>query len=949
MAIVESNKVSGVSTVTSTDSAVYKEHADNYITVNTYPSVSGNSGKYLFSNGSIQSWEQPTGSIEYRTGGSYTFTIPTSATKFYIEAISGGGGGSSATLGNPGFSGAGGASGSYASWFIPRQELGSATTISVGVGTGGPGGNCLGVSGSTDGIVWTQRVHPSLPTTGTPYNRTLFANSTHLIYGEGSRYATSTNSITWTARTLGTFINPLGATFGNSTYAMCGQTGVLLTSTNAVEWTSRTAGYTGNLQSIVFASTLSQFLYGGETGGTVATSTNAISWTLRTGPVGMDQSVSILAFGNGTYFAGYGGGRGVAISTNGINWVFRTAAVSDASSLNNYSCAVFGNNLWVIAGQTGASGSLLGLIQSSTDTIVWTIRTTGSATFSGTANTNPTGGLGNGGEPRRGAFATVNGVNTFILCGDRNTIITSTDTINWIVRTCAFKKVSSISDVSANTAGYLSVGAIATGGSTGLRSAVSWITDNQTTILASSGGSSNGGGGASGSTAGTNAAGNSGFDYNILYSINGVSGGTGITLPAAFADLTQASPYQSTPGGAGALNTGIGQSSITYSYGNSYGSGGSASGGDGLGGLPNSYTIPYGSGGSGGGALATGISAWYMRTSGLVGTTNGDVVFGASTYLIGSSNGRIATSTDTIAWTLRTLSASLGNNISTLAFGSNPTNTFVAAGSFTLLNTSTNGIQWTIRTAGFDGLSSVNDVIYTGATPLYLAGANTRALNTSTDAISWTLRTTGFGAAGGGNISGIAYAAALTQKFAITGTVRAVSTSTDAISWTVRTLGTASATMFTMSTGNNIFVTGGAGGRVFTSTNGIQWLARTAGLGSSPTIARIRFKNNYFIAGTNLDRTFRISTDAITWESAFYNRASTVLNGIDFNSSTYIGMCYDGTVVCGETTVQSAAGNGGNGTKGGGGGGGGYSNVVRGPSFGMGGDGGEGYVRITWW
>jgi hypothetical protein len=945
MAIVESNKVSGVSTVTSTDSAVYKEHADNYITVNTYPSVSGNSGKYLFSNGSIKSWEQPTGSIEYRTGGSYTFTIPTSASKFYIEAISGGGGGSSATLGNPGFTGAGGASGSYASWFIPRQELGSATTISVGVGTGGPGGNCLGVSGSTDGIVWTPRVHPGI-TAGNgiiPYIRSLFANSTHLIYGEGSRYATSTNSITWTARTLGTFIFPLSATFGNSTYAVCGQSGVLLTSTNAVEWTSRTAGYTGNLQSIVFASTLSQFLYGGETGGTVATSTDAISWTLRTGPVGMNQSVSILAFGNGTYFAGYGGGRGAATSTNGINWVFRTTA-DPGNNVYNHTCAVFGNNLWVISGQTPGGSSLRGVVQSSTDTIIWTVRTTGSRTFSGTIGSNPSSGLGNGGEMQRGAFATVNGVNTFILCGDKNTIVTSTDTINWIVRTCAFKKVTTIYDVSANTAGYLSVGTISQNGSTGLRSAVSWITNNDTTILASSGGSLNGGGGASGSTAGTNAAGNSGFDYNTLYSINGVSGGTGITLPAAFAALTQSSPYQATSGGTGALNTGIGQSSITYYYNNSYGSGGSASGGDGLGGLPNSYTIPYGSGGSGGGALATGISAWYMRTSGVVGNTSqADVVFGASTYLIGTSAGQVSASTDTVTWILRT--AAVGSsNIVTLMFGNS---NFVVSGSQAIVSSSTNSINWVLRTSGIATTNTTSASIFENS--IYVLAANNQILATSTNLIQWALRTTGFGAAGGGNIQDIGYASALTEKFAITGTVRAVSTSTNAISWTVRTLGTASATMFTVTSGNNIFVTGGAGGRVFTSTNGIQWLARTAGLGASPTIARIRFKNNYFIAGTNLDRTFRISTDAITWESAFYNRASTVLNGIDFNSSTYIGMCYDGTVVCGETTVQSAAGNGGNGTKGGGGGGGGYSNVVRGPSFGMGGDGGEGYVRITWW
>ena len=103
------------------------------------------------------------------------------------------------------------------------------------------------------------------------------------------------------------------------------------------------------------------------------------------------------------------------------------------------------------------------------------------------------------------------------------------------------------------------------------------------------------------------------------------------------------------------------------------------------------------------------------------------------------------------------------------------------------------------------------------------------------------------------------------------------------------------------------------------------------------------YANNIYVAAAT---TFlSISTDAITWTL----RSAPSFSGL--GSAAYGNNIYlaggSGVLLAAETTTASAAGNGGNGTRGGGGGGGGYSAETN--RFGLGGNGGDGYVRITWW
>jgi hypothetical protein len=137
MAILDSNRVTGVSTVVNATDAANKSYADSVLSGgggSAYPSTTGNDGKFLSVRSGLPSYAQwtsinstsssntePTykGYQEFTTSGAQTFYIPPTATQFYIEAIGGGGGGStpSSTVRS-----AGGGSGAYNSWLIRRLE-----------------------------------------------------------------------------------------------------------------------------------------------------------------------------------------------------------------------------------------------------------------------------------------------------------------------------------------------------------------------------------------------------------------------------------------------------------------------------------------------------------------------------------------------------------------------------------------------------------------------------------------------------------------------------------------------------------------------------------------------------------------------------------------------------------------------------------------------------------
>jgi hypothetical protein len=154
MTTAGSNFISGITTTVfdSTD-VVNKTYVD--VVTQPLPSQTGNAGKFLTTtDGTNLSWDYVSNYQEFTTTGEQTFTVPSYANLLYVEAVGAGGGGSAGQ--SNAFSGQGGASGSYTSWYIPKSIVTSNITVNPGVG--GLGGSTSGTEGSAGAgttVSWT--------------------------------------------------------------------------------------------------------------------------------------------------------------------------------------------------------------------------------------------------------------------------------------------------------------------------------------------------------------------------------------------------------------------------------------------------------------------------------------------------------------------------------------------------------------------------------------------------------------------------------------------------------------------------------------------------------------------------------------------------------------------------------------------------------------------------
>jgi hypothetical protein len=237
---------------------------------------------------------------------------------------------------------------------------------------------------STDAITWTTRnafsaigysdyidVYGSGYATGVT-NKYVAGVNNSSAQSNTQKIATSTDGVTWTART-----DSLSATNGATApiinaaatvkYTFFGtQTAELTSSTDGVTWVKRTIPsvslpvYGGATNGT--ASTNQIYVYGTGTSGTVITSTDGITWTSRS--VGLTGGLGTVAYGAGLYLTG--GGTSYATSTDGVTWTSRTSPVSLSSTIYFY------NNLFQSLGQV-----------TSTDGITWLGRNTYTATLGG--------------------------------------------------------------------------------------------------------------------------------------------------------------------------------------------------------------------------------------------------------------------------------------------------------------------------------------------------------------------------------------------------------------------------------------------------------------------------------------------------------------------------------------------------------------------------------------
>ena len=377
-------------------------------------------------------------------------------------------------------------------------------------------------------------------------------------------------------------------------------------------------------------------------------------------------------------------------------------------------------------------------------------------------------------------------------------------------------------------------------------------------------------------------------------------------------------------------------------------------------------------------AVSTDAIVWTLRTSTGYGNTVGPIFFGNGIYLHPSSSS-LRASTDTIAWQLRTTVP--GVSISFASKGSYVNGLYIIPSSGNGIIVSTNSIEWTVRTTG---ISLTSEFFYVNNN-YYACGPTGFA--SSTDVINWTLRTS---AEFANYLPNTFQYSSSHNLYIVSGTYAsqiAVSFNQSSgsggqggsyTSWYIPRNIVYSDLTVNPGAGGAGGTTDGAFGSVGAATT-ISWTGpndQSYTITASSTEANMASSSSSFyttagtvsipqflstssgFSGGNQENRFQPTgggsgaVDAGTGGSggAVYQYGTTIQasggtagnNGS--NAEVVSGLSYGLGGGGGGATVSIAA-TGGNGVRGGGGGGG----AVSGSLFGNGGNGGDGYVKITWW
>ena len=186
-----------------------------------------------------------------------------------------------------------------------------------------------------------------------------------------------------------------------------------------------------------------------------------------------------------------------------------------------------------------------------------------------------------------------------------------------------------------------------------------------------------------------------------------------------------------------------------------------------------------------------------------------------STYITGTLNSRVFSSTDGVNWNSGKFSVTPASANFTCVGGSSLF--YVAAGAAGMLYTSTDAANWTSKTSGF-GANQINAVASDGTMTVIVGAAGNRRY--STDGTTWTA-TTGAGTAGA--INAVIWA---NGQFVSIGD-NYVAVSSDGINWTPGTLALTATKSLIWDATHSVYIAGGAAGAIRTSTNGTTWTTRT--------------------------------------------------------------------------------------------------------------------------
>jgi len=164
----------------------------------------------------------------------------------------------------------------------------------------------------------------------------------------GTLLSSTDSGVTWTSRTSQFGSDRIhSVAFGNGIFVAVGANGLISSSTDGITWTARTSNMSTNrISSVEFLNGNFVAVGDGAAGGTggITTSTDGITWTKRTTPSGMGTNLLSVAYGNGYYVAvGSLTTTAGCYSTNLSTWTVLPTSVNDSLAY-----ATFQNNQFIV-------------------------------------------------------------------------------------------------------------------------------------------------------------------------------------------------------------------------------------------------------------------------------------------------------------------------------------------------------------------------------------------------------------------------------------------------------------------------------------------------------------------------------------------------------------------------------------------------------------------------
>jgi hypothetical protein len=269
--------------------------------------------------------------------------------------------------------------------------------------------------------------------------------------------------------------------------------------------------------------------------------------------------------------------------------------------------------------------------------------------------------------------------------------------------------------------------------------------------------------------------------------------------------------------------------------------------------------------------FADPLDTWNVRNSSFTSDLYG-IVYANGLYVAVGNNGTVATSTDQVHWTVRTVVSSTGLTepaLKAVTFGNG---LFVAVGTY--IWTSPDGATWTYRPCSVGGFTGVaygsGRFVAAGGTGGYLNPSGSAALATSEDGITWVDRSATSGVTTEPTFA-LIFAAG---KFIQVCWHQAPYYSTDGLTWQSG-VSASGASLYNHGVGaaygNGVYVVVGNyidfgyGGTVLLSTDGIHWTR-----GTGPAFSALAFGNGFFVAtgsdtATPPPYSSYTSTNGVTW------------------------------------------------------------------------------------